>query len=192
MGFNHVSNPISLPQTRKKTKRSDSGKMPKNSFYAPREKEANKQKTQALSSFFRKRRGYFPLIKNLPFGRSPGRHHTVFQRVGSSKNLTTRFDPGGETLVKSLSFFVLHVPCLKHRQSTQYLFDRAVLKTEWIQVSKVLRTQFIVSIQKIRAVAIIIVIIYYCYCCCYLGLGNPCLYKLSNLATCRLICYRGS
>lgn len=41
--------------------------MPKNSFYAPREKEANKQKTQALSSFFRKRRGYFPLIIEFAF-----------------------------------------------------------------------------------------------------------------------------
>lgn len=41
--------------------------MPKNSFYAPREKEANKQNTQALSSFFWKRRGYFPLIIEFAF-----------------------------------------------------------------------------------------------------------------------------
>ena len=162
--------------------------MPKNtvSMLLGKKRRTNKKPKHSLPSS--EKENYFPLTVESAFWKVTWAVPHSASETGLQREPNHLVWSCGETLGKSLCFFVLHVPCLKHRQSTRYLFDRAVLKTEWIQVSKVLRTQSIMSIQKIRAVAIIIVIIYYEYCCCYLGLGNPCLYKLSNLAAPCFIC----
>lgn len=114
--FIHVSTHCPPPKKKKERKRSASGKMPKNtiSMLLAKKKNNKKKPHQALSSFFWKSRGHSPFIE-LSFWR-------VTWAVGHSVSESQiwrepNFDPGGETLGKSLSLSELHAPPLKHRCS---------------------------------------------------------------------------